>query len=54
MRICPECGKEVQEVILPSSPPKLQNQCFSCGWKGEERKTDVIGLLNGDGKFIAT
>lgn len=41
MRICPNCRAEIMELILPTNPPKRQNQCFKCGWRGEIKGGEI-------------
>ena len=30
--ICPECGGDLQEVVLASNPPQIKKYCSKCGW----------------------
>lgn len=55
MLVCPKCGNEIQELILPSNPPQRQNRCFSCQWQGEQRKADISEYAPGSNpKIIAS
>ena len=29
---CPECGSDLEEIVLTSNPPKRKTQCNNCGW----------------------
>lgn len=38
--ICPECGGDLQEMVLDSYPPIYKKECLKCGWS--------YSLINGE------
>lgn len=40
---CPECGHDLQTLVLTSLPPVHVWSCPKCGWRHEERE-EIIRL----------
>lgn len=47
---CPECGGDLQHVLLTSDPPKHQEMCISCGWSSEVEDEVVVRIPYGGNK----
>jgi hypothetical protein len=39
---CPECGHDLQNLMLTTYPPIPQKQCFNCGWTWTGKQEEVI------------
>ena len=38
---CPKCGHEVFTVEICTLPPIDYGQCYSCGWRSQERRQGI-------------
>lgn len=39
---CPECGNDLQCLVLTSLPPKTRYKCWRCGWEFTEKPEQII------------
>lgn len=39
---CPNCGHDLQDLIIATYPPIPQKKCFHCGWSWEGEREEVI------------
>lgn len=40
---CPECGGDLDEIVLTSNPPIYKKRCPMCGWE-ESKMGEVIRI----------
>ena len=40
---CPECGGDLQEMVLDSYPPIYKKECLKCGWT-ENRMDETVRI----------
>ena len=33
---CPQCGSDLQDIVITTNPPINQRVCIKCGWSYEE------------------
>lgn len=42
---CPECGSDLQNIVLFSMPPQYKKVCDNCGWEHiEPQKEEAIRI----------
>ena len=43
---CPQCGNDLQDVLITTNPPIPKKECWKCGWSwtGEMEKEEVIRI----------
>lgn len=39
---CPKCGHDLTDICYTVYPPIYGKQCFSCGWRSEAEKEQVV------------
>lgn len=38
---CPNCGAELQNIVIATFPPIPKKQCYHCGWSWEGKPEKV-------------
>ena len=38
---CPKCFHDLQDLCLPTYPPKYVKACLNCGWRVEESTEQI-------------
>ena len=58
---CPECGHDLQDLVLTTYPPIPQKKCINCGWSwtGRQETKEVVRipfgsnvLINGETMYV--
>ena len=39
---CPECGSDLEDLVLTTYPPKNKKQCLKCGWSHIESSDEHV------------
>lgn len=52
---CPECGHDLQDLVLTTYPPIPQKKCINCGWSwtGRQEPKEVMRIPFGSNVLIA-
>lgn len=51
---CPECGANIESLVICTYPPITIRRCTKCGWKWEEKPEEIKYVpFNPDGYYCA-
>ena len=54
IEICPECGHDLQDLVIATYPPIPQKRCFNCGWSWIGEPEEVVRMPFGGNSLNTT
>lgn len=49
---CPECGHDLQDLVLTTYPPIPQKKCINCGWSWTGKREEVVRVPFADNSVV--